>query len=114
MHITIKDILIYGTLGLGAAVAVNHYAELNVPILNKIEGAVISSTPRSPSSAYRGVSRTGDDESDCYDSSKVSGDTRAALRQQIEKAKKTGDWEQQRALEDRLAELDDRERGDCR
>jgi len=88
MHITAKDIVIYALLGLGAAVLVNHYAGLNIPVLNEIEGAIVSSSRGASFDDGGYVSQAGDASSDCYDKSKVSGDRRLSLRNQIEQARK--------------------------
>jgi len=111
MYMSAKDMLIYGVLGLTTALVINHYAGLDIPFLNKIEGAIVSSSDGLGSSVY--VSPIGDPDSDCFDGSKVSGDARASLRQQIERAGRAGNWEKQRELEARLSELIARENAGC-
>ncbi|MGK7344373.1 MAG: hypothetical protein ACNS63_01015 [Candidatus Nitrospinota bacterium M3_3B_026] len=114
MHFSLKDIFIVSVLGLGGALLVNHYAGLDIGFLNRIEGAIVSSGQGSGLRASSGfVSTSGDEESDCYDKSKVSGDARFSLRQRIKEAKEAGNWELQRELEGRLESLTERERGGC-
>lgn len=115
MQIGPNDVIIYAIFGLTIALAVNYYGDLNIPIINKIQGVLIpginddvfnedsgGSYKYSPQGSARGC-----------ESSKVFGDTKRQLRQQIKAAKSQGNLQLELDLEQRFESVKEQERQSC-
>ncbi len=115
MQIGPNDIIIYTIFGLTIAMAANHYGNLNIPVLDSIQEVLIpgmdeelyddsgGSYSYKPSSASMG----------CGDA-KAYGDAKIVLRGKISNARNEGDWELEKNLKERLAEIKEQQRRACR
>jgi len=120
MHLGIKEILIYAAVGFTAALAVNYYAGLNIPILNQLQEAVIpgsmdhSFKPRKADFSASPDKFTGyQARPDCA-RAKTSGDARLLMRKRLEDAEKERDEDTASSIREQLAEMDRQEREACR
>lgn len=115
MQIGPNDIIIYAIFGLTIALAVNFYGDLNIPVINKIQrvlipglGDEILDEDFGGSYSYSPKGSAGKCES-----SKVYGDTKRQIRQQIKAAKSQGNLQLELDLKERFRSVEEQERRSC-
>ena len=126
MHISPKDIVVYGVVLVSLAVVANHYARLNIPALAPLERMVFPTEPPKPHFQYGGdndttiktpfkgsSSSSGAGSAKCV-RAKTTGDTKSAIRNALKDAKARKDTYAVRELEEKLKDIELQEREACR
>ena len=125
MQFSPKDIILYGIVLVSLAVIANHYARLNIPILDPLDKMVFPTEPPKPHFQYggdndttiktpfKGTGSSSSSSSNCQ-RSKTTGDAKNAIRKSIKEAKEKKDTYTVRELEERLKEIEQQEKEACR
>jgi len=116
MQIGISDIIIYSIFGLTLALAANYYGDLNIPVINKIQGILIPGLGEDlygESSRGRYTYTPKGGLAGCANA-KVFGDTKRQLRQMIKTAKSQGNLQLELDLKQRQSAVEEQERQSCK
>jgi hypothetical protein len=113
MQIGPSDVIIYAIFGLTIALAVNYYGDLNIPVINKIQGVLIPGINDEESEGSYTYSPKGSAHSGC-EASKVFGDTKRQIRQQIKAAKSAGNLQLELDLKQRFDDIKEQQRLACK
>ncbi|MBI4827667.1 MAG: hypothetical protein HY804_02460 [Nitrospinae bacterium] len=115
-HIGFSDLFLYALFALTAALGVNYYFNLHVPVLDQVQAEIFGETlgdeetPR----AYAGYDSgpSAEVKSDCKPP-KAFGDAKLTLRAKIKEARAEGDDNAVTDLEQQLAEVEEKARQAC-
>ena len=118
MNVGFNEIALYGIFALTLALGANHFGGLNIGMLNSIQELVIPTTEEIdkawdiPSYSISNPKQEYESESPCK-LAKIYGDQRVILRGKMNQARRAGNMEELRDLEEKLNDLEEREREAC-
>ncbi len=110
MYFGMKEVVLYGALALVGALLINHYAGLNVPMLNLVEESIVGGSDNGDADDEDSVNvfdyadidaPTGGDR-ECVTARKMAGDAKTRIRAHMIKARAEQDEDTVSALEDKL------------
>ncbi|HEB73506.1 MAG TPA: hypothetical protein ENI77_12930 [Nitrospirae bacterium] len=115
MQIGIKDLIIYIIFALTLALAANYYGDLNIPIINKLQGALIPGLGKDIYGENAGgrYSYTPKGGLPGCDKAKVFGDAKRQIRERIKAAKSQGNRQLELDLKQRQSEIEEQGRQSC-
>ncbi|VAX19880.1 hypothetical protein MNBD_NITROSPINAE02-757 [hydrothermal vent metagenome] len=110
MYFGMKEVVLYGSLALVAALLVNHYAGLDVPALNLIEDSIVGEGDQGGADDeesvnvfdYANIDAGPGGDRECVTARKMAGDAKTRIRAHMVKARAERDEDTISALEDKL------------
>jgi len=114
--INVKEVVLCVAFVMATAIAVNHYAGLDIEFLNDLETTMVPGKMFGedyPSPGFKAGSPSSELTSQCVATLKLIGSARSGIRSEMAEAEKNGDHAKMAELKDRLNRIEERVKDAC-